>query len=139
MLLTSISTSAAGSPYPGESIDRLEILNDGGAGPYTIAQLKVYETGDPGFLVATGILVPFARKAHPNWTIHMTADMNAYHLLHNEYGSPIKPYSIWDDAHHSTTSGRLRVYLPRNAGLKPGDVTDLVVNSGNTPILIDAR
>jgi hypothetical protein len=132
--------AAAGSAYGGYDISVLELLNDGPTELAVICPLTVYDAGSPDFVVAKG-MITFARKSASNWRLLLQGTPNKFHVVNATTGGPITPVAIWDDAHHTTTTGWIGVLIRKNQGLSPGDTTWLVAkdNVGPNYVFIDAR
>jgi len=132
--------SHAGSAWPSFDISVLEIINDGASELAPICMVSVYDVGRPDMLLGK-CMISFARKWTWNWHLVLQGTPDKFHVLHPIYGSPVIPYDIWDDGHHTTTSGWVGMWLPRNQGLFGGGVTHLIAkdNVGPNYVLIDAR
>ena len=132
--------ASAGSAYGGYDISVLELVNDGPSELAIICLLSVYDVGSADFFVAKG-MISFARKWTANWRLLLQGTPDKFHVVNATTGGPITPLAIWDDAHHTTSTGWIGVHIPKNRGLAPGDTTWLVVkdNVGPNYVFIDAR
>jgi hypothetical protein len=121
-----------------QTIDQLEVLNDGPSRLAIIAPLTVYGDGtQPNTPVVAKGKISFYPKRTWNWRLLMGPPSN-FHIL-DRYGAPCTPYNIWDDAHKTSSSGWIAVAF-MNCALLPGDSTWLVADDapGNA-VIIDAR
>jgi hypothetical protein len=134
-IVTLITPAVAGSPYPGLNIDTLEIVNDGGSALAPICTVLVYDPGHPNLLKGECIIT-FARKRTWDWHLLMAGPASTFHLVHPIGGHPVPVEVIWDDGHHTTTSGLLGMWIRKNLGLQGGDVTMLIAGD---LVYIDAR
>jgi hypothetical protein len=132
--------ASAGSAYGGYDISVLELLNDGPSELAVICPLSVYDIGSPDFLVAKG-MISFTQKWTANWRLLLQGTPDKFHVVNATTGGPITPVSIWDDAHHTTSTGWIGVLIRKNQGLSPGDTTWLIAkdNVGSNYVFIDAR
>src|SRR5215211_3761680 len=71
----------AGSPYPGYTIDRLEIINDGATELAILCHGQVFEVGWPDHLKGNCVL-QFARKTTWNWILRWSGVPQWFHTLH---------------------------------------------------------
>jgi hypothetical protein len=124
--------AAGGSAYGGYDISVLELINDGPSELAVICPLSVYDTGSPDFLVAKG-MISFARKWAANWRLVLQGTPDKFHVINPTTGGPITPLAIWDDDHHTTSTGWIGVRLRKNQGLSPGDTTWLVAKDNVGP------
>jgi len=137
MLMT---PALAGTPYGGYDISVLELINDGPSELAIICPLAVYDIGSRDSLAAKGVIT-FTRKWTANWRLLLQGTPDKFHVVNPRTGGPITPLAIWDDGHHTTSTGWIGVLLRKNQALSPGDTTWLVAkdNVGPNYVFIDAR
>lgn len=126
-LIASTVAAHAGSPYLGYTIDRLEIVNDGPSELAILCYGQAFDSGNPSYLIGKCRL-DFARKYNANWTFLWSGQPQWFHSLQHVSGAPVMVGNIWDDGHHTTTSGWLAWTMPTGAGISAGDPAFLVAN-----------
>jgi hypothetical protein len=131
------ATAATVRPAQSQSWDRsqLELLNDGPSQLAVLCPMIVYGGGT----IAKG-RISFQPKVTANWRLVISGFMPWFHVLDRD-GAPVTPTRIWDDAHHTTTSGWLGVSFPP-CKLADGDPTYLIARDppgADNSVWIDAR
>jgi len=118
----------------------LEKLNDGPSELGILAHLVVMGGSVP---YATGYAkgrLSFFPKITSNWRLVMRGYPAWFHIL-DVAGAPCTPSLIWDDGHHTTSSGWLAVAFS-GCNLTDGNSTFLVSNpvaGADNGVWIDAR